>query len=343
MAQAGIRLDHALIFPYDTGGCFCDRCRPWIQTFLNLTEDLAAVIHQYHPASRVYITDWHCKDDEAARITDFYNRQRPAWLAGIWKDDRHPANRFASVNPSYQTLCFTDITEIGAWGTAGANPFARRFQTLFEDWRKNQLGGYMAYSEGIYDDFNKTATAQLAWNPARPAGEIAREYANYFFDTSIRADFESIARSMEDSWTGWLKAWGEVKFVQSEADALRLEREVAVAGEKLTPRVRDSWRWQALARRARIGRLAAQLHAPAEFRADSHVAIRRIEEKQTQLDDYRAAVKALREQVYREPATRFPPMVPDGSFMTSLLQVPTKTWDATLKALRVEAGSTTGR
>jgi hypothetical protein len=37
LEKSGLRLDNALWFPYDTGGCFDEACRPWIITFLKLT------------------------------------------------------------------------------------------------------------------------------------------------------------------------------------------------------------------------------------------------------------------------------------------------------------------
>ncbi len=55
--KSGLRLDNALWFAYDTGGCFDAVCKPWITTFLKLTEDLAAGLRQHiqvlGPMSRI--------------------------------------------------------------------------------------------------------------------------------------------------------------------------------------------------------------------------------------------------------------------------------------------------
>jgi hypothetical protein len=340
LAEAGVRLSRALIFPYDTGGCNDDRCKPWISTFLKLTEDLAGVIHRHHPDTRVYITDWHCKDDEARMIADFYNQRRPAWLAGIWKDDRHPPDRFAAVDT--EILNFVEITEIGAWGTMGANPFAVRLPKLIAEMRRNRSQGFMAYSEGIYDDFNKALVARLGWNPESTGEAAARAYANWFFDAGMSEEFLRMIALMEASWTNPMGPWWELKFIQPGEAAAEAERLALSAAAKLAPAARAHWRWQVFERRARIGRLAAALREPAAFASEirqllaagqREAAARRIAERQALLDAYVQAVLDLRNDVYREPAERFPAMIPDQPFMQQRTNVNVGEWRKLLAGL----------
>ena len=41
--------------------------------------------------------------------------------------------------------------------------------------------GFLTYSDGIHDDFNKNLWSQLGWNPDRNPRDIAKDYARYFF------------------------------------------------------------------------------------------------------------------------------------------------------------------
>jgi len=45
--------------------------------------------------------------------------------------------------------------------------------------------GFVSYSDGIHDDFNKNLWTQLAWEPDRPVRQIAAEYARFFFRPDV--------------------------------------------------------------------------------------------------------------------------------------------------------------
>jgi len=83
LANSGIKLDNVLYFAYDTGGCFDDACKPWMVTFLKLTEDYAGVLQQYHPGARAYVTDWVASDEEGEMITDYLNQHPQTRIAGV--------------------------------------------------------------------------------------------------------------------------------------------------------------------------------------------------------------------------------------------------------------------
>jgi hypothetical protein len=115
LAEAGVHLEMGCHFAYDTGGCLCDRCRPWVKTFLNLAKDVHETFRKYHPAMRSYMSDWHFTDEEARTAIDFFRERKPDWFGGVFKDDRHPADRFTRLPPGYPVLTFLEITEIGGW------------------------------------------------------------------------------------------------------------------------------------------------------------------------------------------------------------------------------------
>ncbi|NMC19619.1 MAG: hypothetical protein GYA33_04295, partial [Thermogutta sp.] len=49
LAAAGVRLSAVAAAPYDFGGCGCERCKPWILTFAELTREIHALAERYHP------------------------------------------------------------------------------------------------------------------------------------------------------------------------------------------------------------------------------------------------------------------------------------------------------
>ena len=70
------------------------------------------------------------------------------------------------------------------WGvTLGREPVSPRpvdFDAIYHnDYRFTD--GFISYSDGIHDDFNKNLWTELGWEPDRPVREIAAEYARFFF------------------------------------------------------------------------------------------------------------------------------------------------------------------
>ena len=95
----------------------------------------------------------------------------------------------------YKLRWYPDITHIvrcqypipwldPAWGvTIGREPVNPRpvdYAAIYHnDYRLTD--GFLSYSDGIHDDFNKNLWTQLGWEPDRPVHEIAAEYARFFF------------------------------------------------------------------------------------------------------------------------------------------------------------------
>jgi len=243
---------------------------------------------------------------------------------------------YVQLDKRFPLFIFVDATMSGGWGTIGAQPFPSGMSYPITDDYRNGITGLMIYTEGIYDDFNKALTTQAAWNPSKSPQEFAEEYAGYFFDSSIGPDFWNIVQRCERSW-----AVGA--FNESPGDAEKLEQLTLSAGARLRPEIRSSWRWQVFDYRARIGKLAAGLRWDSDF--DGYIAraldagvpadrlIYRLKEKQDALDEYQALVTQLREQVYQEPADRFPSMKTEDDFMTGTINVPVTKWREELKEL----------
>lgn len=75
--------DYVRLVAGDGGGCECDRCDPYGGTFIHLCEDLAAVIHRYHPETEIFITNQKLDDADDRAIFDYLNEKPRPWLRAL--------------------------------------------------------------------------------------------------------------------------------------------------------------------------------------------------------------------------------------------------------------------
>ena len=72
--------DYIRLVGGDGGGCECDRCKPFGGVFIRLCEDMANIIHRYHPKTEIFITNQ--KFDNASDEAIFaYLQEKPRpWM-----------------------------------------------------------------------------------------------------------------------------------------------------------------------------------------------------------------------------------------------------------------------
>jgi hypothetical protein len=274
-------------------------------------------------------------DAIAARIGD----ERPEWLTGVVKDDRHPLDRWRSrgLPEQYETISFFDITMIGGWGTFGAQPFPERISRLCRDIRDTGIRGVIAYTEGIYDGANKALAGSLALDPDRDPESVLHEYARRYFGFG-REDCRRLAEALmlcEQGFTMPMNPWWDQRFVP---DRERTERMANIIHEldgrlRSNQRARGHWEWQSIIGRVDIERLLTTvgsiegLHEavlaevrtiPEAARSDAvGAAIARAREalhdRWVALEQLRARIDDLRGNVYLEPSDKFPAMAVDES------------------------------
>lgn len=79
------RADHDVMrfFAGDPGGCTDARCTPWGKTFVELSEELAAIWHKTHPNSIVLIANQGLDNAGDQYIFDYLNHAPSTWLYGM--------------------------------------------------------------------------------------------------------------------------------------------------------------------------------------------------------------------------------------------------------------------
>lgn len=262
-AFKSIGLDYWFIAPYDNGGCYCSSCAPWgINGYLRAAEPEARAFKQAFLGGKVILSLWYFDKwfpGEWAGITDRFNAQKPDWVDYIMADD------YGGVFPPYPLehgspggLPMVNFPEISMyahypWGGYGAIPLPQYLQRLWDS-SQHMLSGGFPYSEGIFEDINKTMVAQLYWEPDKPTAQTVREYISFWFSPLVVDSVSTVMATLESNLPRHRDDSGGVtRFIMTSTEgaeeAFRLAEEAA---SKLPSRVRASWRWRIVYLRALI-------------------------------------------------------------------------------------------
>jgi len=311
-----IGLDYIWIWPYDQGGCTCARCAPWgTNGFLRLAPKIAEMARACFPSARIVLSTWYFDHF----VHDEWSGLERLLAAGVeWLHpgdylmaellDYPPGSHTArypqvllqrGVPGGFPLLGFPEISMYGAtpWGGFGANPLPAFIQDLMAASNPIQDGGF-PYSEGIFEDINKTLCAQLYWDPSQKADDILREYLAYELADVARegsARMEQVVglaleaiRLMERSLPRQrLEETGEVfgynsrhqpdlarvRFVIEEPEVV--EQAFALlqqVNDQLPARLQASWRWRILYLRGLIDRELVQNQGLVSKRCESAFA-----------------------------------------------------------------------
>ncbi len=91
------RGDHDVMRFYagDPGGCTDSRCRPWGKTFVQLSEEMAAIWLKYHPHSIVLIANQGLDNAGEQAIFEYYKEKPRPWSFGIaYGPGSNPMSRY---------------------------------------------------------------------------------------------------------------------------------------------------------------------------------------------------------------------------------------------------------
>ncbi|MDP6504951.1 MAG: hypothetical protein QF886_15130, partial [Planctomycetota bacterium] len=256
-------IDALWIWPYNPGGCWCERCDPWIKTFLGLAQEMARVGKRYHNTADAYVSTRWFREEEFDILEEFLETD-PDWLDGIVLDKSDPfgrwrtidqlvelAERFSSSVPvlfgpeislspfeaDENNVCFEN-------GRLGANP---ELVALYEDFNRldQYLSGAIAISESVADDINKTAAVQWGWIERRESEPFVKEYWRWHFN-------------VEDDTGPALTDALEANPTHDSERAIKEERQALNAAEAVIDKQhRADWHWQVFPARVRLDEILA--------------------------------------------------------------------------------------
>lgn len=254
LSEAG--LDIVVFWPYDEGGCNCEKCRPWgCNGYLKLSQEMAQLGREYFPKLKTVLSTWMFDtppEGEWQGVADVLAKGN-GWLDYILADAHEDFPRYPldiGVPGNLPLLNFPEISMWGnsPWGGFGANPLPSRFQRLWDQVKHLVKGGF-PYSEGIYEDMNKAAVLQFYWDPNQSARATLEEYVAYEFGPGVTEDVLALVDLLETA------AGKSYQKQPVDTDGVQRAFQLAEAVDgRLPDWARKGWRWEILHLRAILDR-----------------------------------------------------------------------------------------
>jgi hypothetical protein len=270
LKETGVTLSSMSAAPYDYGGCACAACAPWIVTFGRLCRDIHALGRRYFPALGARLIGWwwsaeehrlfkEWADSEAPELFQslaqhiLYNQTSPA--AGLTLPRGCEAHAFVHIGYPDRHESPGDI--YGAWGPVVS---ATRLPVTVDRLRQTGASGFVAYSEGAFDDVNKAILAGLSSGRFATGAEVLEAYAERHFAAEGSARRE---------WADWLAGWSTPFAVDARA---------ARAGfDALARHAPRGWRLAQWEQKLRLFESHAAVTARAEWDAERRAAAARFD------------------------------------------------------------------
>ncbi len=193
---------------------------------LAFAERMAGVLRKYHPQATIWISLQRFSKQNTENFYAYLTNKKPDWYGGTVMGPSSPPMEITRQRTpkQYKLRWYPDITHIvrcqyeipwldPAWGvTLGREPVNPRpvdYAAIYQnDYRFTD--GFLSYSDGIHDDFNKCLWSQLAWRPDVPPREVAIEYARYYFRPDLAEAGADGLLALESNLRGGILTNGSV-------------------------------------------------------------------------------------------------------------------------------------
>ena len=189
-------------------------------------ERMAAGVRKYHPGVKVWLSLQYFKPDDVEFLYTYLEQRKPNWFGGLVMGPSSPPMEPTRkrLPKSYQLRWYPDITHsvrcqypipwldpaLGmTLGREPVNPRPVDYTGIYRtDYRFTD--GFVSYSDGVHDDFNKSLWSQLGWNPQVNPRDVARDYARFFFHPDLVEIGADGLFSLESDTRGALAEKGSV-------------------------------------------------------------------------------------------------------------------------------------
>ncbi|MCL2519291.1 MAG: hypothetical protein FWF15_12080, partial [Oscillospiraceae bacterium] len=281
-AFEGIDFEYIWIWPYDQGGCTCEKCTPWgANGFLKVAPTVAEMCRKCFPKSKMILSLW---DFDA-----FIEGETETFKKAFKNENNYVDYILCEVQAGANEICglpivgFPEISMRGAvpWGGFGANPLPTYVRQIW-DISKNEKQGGFPYSEGIYEDLNKFLMSRMYWNGDYDVRTGLIEYASAYFSRNCAETIADCLFEMETTLPRYMQHSGEAiypygfkeseyvkdgtKFIIYNPEKINsIYTRMMECDAVLPPEARSSWRWRILYLRAVIDKeLAANDYTDTE-------------------------------------------------------------------------------
>ncbi|MHC4637674.1 MAG: hypothetical protein ACYTBV_09265 [Planctomycetota bacterium] len=150
---------------------------------------------------------------------------------------KYPIRRYPDITHSHASQYMIRNWDSVCKKTVGREPINPRpfgYSKIFRDFQQYSMG-FITYSEGCNDDFNKVLWSCLGWDPDMDVQEITKEYSRYFISNRYEEKFAEGLFGLERNWVG------PVKDNDGIYETLKLFQEME---KNATPQEKLNWRFQ---------------------------------------------------------------------------------------------------
>lgn len=259
----GIRMDFLCFWPYDEGGCGCEKCAPWgANGYLKAARAILDKAREDMPEMEVILSTWLFDtpgDQGEWSGLSAALAEKNDWVNYIMADSHTDFPKYPLTHPIPGGLPLINYPEISMWalfpwGGYGANPLPERFERLWGQ-VKNHVQGGIAYSEGIFDDINKTVVSRFYWDKDTTADATLKEYIAYEMADWACEDVREVIRIVESNHVK--TAVGNERAITRDSNTLAVTEEIAAEAERalalmdkvnagLPVWAKTAWRWRIL-------------------------------------------------------------------------------------------------
>lgn len=206
------RIDVVLVPGGDDGENPAEYLMPWL-------EKMAPLLHETHPNAQLWVSNQTFEHPENDYFFRYLEEKKPNWLTGVaygpWIKmtleelrQRTPQQYLVRHYPDI-THCVRCQYPVPDWDrafahTLGREPIAPRPKDMgyIHNHYAPLTSGFVTYSDGIHDDFNKILWSALGWDPDTNIKEVAKEYAKVFFGDAYADVGADGLFLLEENWRG---------------------------------------------------------------------------------------------------------------------------------------------
>src|SRR5438132_7766394 len=222
------------------------------KVLMALLEKQTENLHRYHPKAQMWVSPQSFTKPWLDEFCEILDKQQPTWLSGVvyGPQVRVPLPQLRKMIPmKYPIRRYPDITHslrcqfpVPNWDVAYALTEAREVinprpfdeAKIFRIWQDSAIG-FICYSEGCNDDFNKIVWSGLGWDPETPVIDILRQYSRYFIGDPYEEDFAQGLLALERNWRGPLISNTSVETTLEQFRTLE---------KSASPALKLNWRFQ---------------------------------------------------------------------------------------------------
>jgi len=257
-------IDYISFWPYDEGGCSCDKCWMWGPNgFYNAAKRFSARIKKDFPEIKTILSTWlfaagkynHGEWELFYKRIEEERAKGEEFIDYILVDSRDiPVNQYVRQNGgpggNIKVITFPDtcMTGLEPWGCVGAVATPNRMLSMWVPYQSFAKGGYI-YSEGKFDDINKAVMSSLFWDDSVPVYDTVREYAGYEYPGCDPEDIKKLIELIEFNHDLTHRSIQKPADLEKAAAARALAEKIDA---ELTESAKKSWRWRILLIRTRL-------------------------------------------------------------------------------------------